>query len=405
MEYNVIWIDDECDTRGKAFIQHCEKRHKIFISAYKTRKAGMDVLERNLKFWDAVILDAKAFNNSEIGEIADVDGLYEARDRLLELRQRRYIPFFILTRQADLLENKSFGKTVGGKFYKKDQIGQETLIADLKREVEKSPRYQLKVWYRPVLNRLYSLDIEAGESILNIFEAMHHPDEHPDFEPVDHYNKLRKILEWNFKEANKYGIIPDECMDIAADKVNLNQSCHYLSGSNCDHIHLRFGDESKKEHIVPKHIKDMMFQILYLGNIKSHTTKLSENDVDNLKKYLNDEVRDSRYLIFSLALQICEITMWLGRYIDEHQNIEENKSKCVKLENNDEEYMGVIEYHEGFHIGSLFSVNLKRTELLGQKVRIAKFSNNTNGKTKEIYPYFVHDKDIQLIEEPENGSK
>ena len=77
-EYNVIWIDDEWDTSGKAFIQICEKRHKIHIKAFKTRRKGMEALEQNLKFWDAVILDAKAYNNSSANEVADVDGLYEA---------------------------------------------------------------------------------------------------------------------------------------------------------------------------------------------------------------------------------------------------------------------------------------------------------------------------------------
>lgn len=410
-EYNVIWIDDEWDTIGKAFIQICEKRHKIHIKAFKTRREGMDVLEQNLKFWDAVILDAKAYNNSSANEVADVDGLYEAIRQIERLKLKRHIPYFVLTRQPDLMDDRMFEKSVG-KFYKKNTEGQNQLIEDLKKEVGNSPRHQLKVFYNDVMERLYSLDIEAGEDVLNILEAMHYPDRYPDFEPVNHYNKLRKILEWNFKKANKYGIIPDECIEDGV--VNLNQSCCYLCGLNCDHIHLRYGDETKKERIVPKHIKDMMFLVLYLGNIKSHTAKLPKDDIDRLERYLKDEVRNSRYLIFSLALQTCEITMWLGRYMDEHLNKEENLRKCVRLEVKDSkdqeekiDLIGVIELDNGiYHIGSkvcLSPVFVKQREWLGKKVKIVKYGENNNDKTKEQYPFFASN--IQLIEETKIGSK
>lgn len=408
--YNVIWIDDEWDTIGKSFIQICEIRHNIHITPFKTRREGIDALEQNLKFWDAVILDAKAFNNSSTNEVASVDGLFAARDRLLELRQRRYIPFFVFTRQPDLFKDEMFEKAVG-KYYKKDAAGQASLITAIKEEVSLSPRHQLRVQYSSVLDRLYSIDIESGESILNIFEAMHYPQDHPDFEPIDHYNKLRKILEWNYKESIKYGIIPEECVENGI--VNLNQSCCYLCGLNCDHIHLRYGDETQKEHIVPKHIKDMMFLVLYLGNINSHTAQLPKEDIDRLEVYLKDEVRNSRYLIFSLALQICEITMWLGRYMDEHPNKEENLRKCVRLEVKDSidqedkiDLIGVIELDNGiYHIGSKVCLNpvfVKKREWLGKEVKIVKYSENINDKTKNQYPFFASN--IQLIEEQENSS-
>lgn len=410
-DYNVIWIDDEWDTIGKSFIQICEKRHNIHIKPFKTRREGMDALEQNLKFWDAVILDAKAYNNSSANEVADVDGLYEAIRQIERLKLKRHIPYFVLTRQPDLMDDKMFEKSVG-KFYKKNAEGQNQLITDLKKEVGNSSRHQLKVFYNDVMERLYSLDIEAGEDVLNILEAMHYPDRYPDFEPVNHYNKLRKILEWNFKEANKYGIIPDECIEDGV--VNLNQSCCYLCGLNCDHIHLRYGDETKKERIVPKHIKDMMFLVLYLGNIKSHTAKLPKDDIDRLERNLKDEVRNSRYLIFSLALQTCEITMWLRRYMDEHPNKEENLRKCVRLEVKDSidqedkiDLIGVIELDNGiYHIGSKVCLNpvfVKQREWLGKEVKIVKYSENINDKTKNQYPFFASN--IQLIEEQDNSSK
>ena len=181
---------------------------------------------------------------------------------------------------------------------------------------------------------------------------------------------------------------------------------------NCDHVHIRYGDESKKDHIVPKHIKDMMFLILNLGNIKSHSAKLPKDDIDRLERYLKDEVRNSIYLIFSLAMQICEITMWIGRYIDEHLNKEDNLKKCVKLEEKvmdevqTEDLIGIVKREKGYyHIGGKYCLNPKTIQQngwFGKRIRILRYDKNTNEKTKDIFPYFAVL--IQLLEEPENGS-
>ena len=48
-----------------------------------------------------------------------------------------------------------------------------------------------------------------------------------------------------------------------------------------------------------------------------------------------------------MALQVCEVTLWLSNYIDNHQNIEENKSKCKVLDDIGQEEGN---YHEGIII-------------------------------------------------------
>ena len=157
-----------------------------------------------------------------------------------------------------------------------------------------------------------------------------------------------------------------------------------------------------------------MFLVLYLGNIKSHTAKLPKDDIDRLERYLKDEVKNSRYLVFSLTLQICEITMWLGRYMDAHPNKEENLRKCTKIEvpsqpekENNIEMCGIIELHDGvYHIGAKVCLNplfVKQRNWLGKKVRIVKYNENQNDKTKDQYPYFASN--IQLVEEAKNGSE
>ena len=404
MEYNVIWIDDECDTRGVSFIQNCKLRHNILIKAFKTRKDGIAALEQNLKFWDAVILDAKAYNKSE-DEMPDVDGLYAAKDRLIELRQQRYIPYFVLTRQPDLIDDKMFQISVGGKFYKKDLDGQNKLIADLKEEVSKSTRFQIKTFYHEAIDQLSDISTESCEDVIDILLAMHHP-ELP-FTPKLHFNPLRQALECVFRSANKVGVIPD--LFFIDDRVNINQCFMYLIGNDAKNVGVRCS-----ERIAPSHIQSMMRMIVNLGNANSHS-KLSDSEIQTAEDKIIKDGMSSKYLVFSMALQLCEIAFWMNRYISEHPDKDENLKKCIPLEidektegkevHDDSEFIGLLEEHEGVcHMGEKFSVLLKHKEWIGKKIRIIKYVANTNIKTKQ-YPYFVREQDFELIEESENGSK
>lgn len=401
-EYNVIWIDDEWDTIGNAFIQICEKRHKIHIKAFKTRREGMEALEQNLKFWDALILDAKAFNN-DINEVADLDGLYEAIRQIQRLEAKRHIPYFVLTRQPDLMDNRMFEQSVG-RFYKKDAVGQSKLIADLKEEVSKSTRFQIKTNYLDAIEQLNAIDSWCSEKILDILEAMHFPDKNID--PLLYYNPLRQTLEYIFRKANKASIIPDEFIGKEKDDVNLNQCVQFLSGGNATWIGIRYG--GAKESVVPSHIKDMMFQVLNLGNINSHSRTLTDKELKKLGVYFKEKVCNSQYLIYSLALQICEIAVFMGKYIAINNDVEKNKKQCKTF--------GTIERIEGNE--SICVIKSKRPgrescicisadyvtskDLIGKKVVVIEEKKNIDTATKEVYPYFASR--IQSLEK-ENGSK
>lgn len=404
MGYNVIWIDDEWDTRGTSFIQTCKLRHQIYISPYKTRKEGIAALERNLKYWDAVILDAKAYNNSE-NEVADLDGMYAARERLIELRQQRHIPCFVLTGQPGLMDDKSFEKAVGKFYNKKNREDVNKLISDLKEEVSRSNRFQIKSIYYDAVEQLKDISIEASEDVIDILEAMHHP-ELP-FTPKLHFNPLRQALECVFRTANKVSVIPD--LFFVDDKVNINQCFMYLIGNEAKIVGVKCS-----ERIAPYHIQNMMSLIVNLGNTNSHS-KLTESEIQIAEDKITKDGMSSKYLVFSMALQLCEIAFGMNRYIAEHPNKKENLKKCIPLDRDekvekrdvldDSEVVGLLEEHEGIcHVGTEFSVLLKHKEWLGKKVRIINYVDNTNSKTKQ-YPYFVREQDFELIEESENGSK
>jgi hypothetical protein len=120
-----------------------------------------------------------------------------------------------------------------------------------------------------------------------------------------------------------------------------------------------------------------------------------------------NENNKTHYLLYSLALNLYEIGIWMFRYIEEHPNREENLKKCTKIEkpmNDDLE--GIIEVQKIYHIGKRFGVNpgfVMKNGLVGKKVKVVKYGANTDVDLNKLYPYFAYN--IQQVEEQENGSK
>ena len=396
IKYEVIWIDDEWE-KMDAFKEECEVIHQIYLHPFSTQKAGMDEFDKNPKKWDAIILDAK-LEKDGVG----VTGLRKAVTHINQVSLSHKIPYFISTGQPDLMGNETFEQAFG-KYYIKERDDQK-LIEDIKVAAGKSSRFQTKTIYLDAIEQLESFDTWCCEKILDILGAMHFPEKNID--PLLYYNPLRQTLEYIFRKANKAGIIPDEFIGKEKDDVNLNQCVQFLSGGNADWIGIRFG--GAKESVVPVHIKNMMFQVLNLGNINSHSRTLDDDEQKRLGEYFKENVCNTRYLIYSLALQICEIAVFMGKYIDAHKDSSENNKQFKTF--------GTIEPIEGND--SICVIKSKRPgrescicisakyasgkNLIGKKVVVLEESNNTNPSTKEAYPYFAAK--IQSLEK-ENGSK
>lgn len=410
--YEVIWIDDEWDKMTQ-FKEECEVIHHINLHPFRTQKAGMDALDKDLGKWDAILLDAKMFDQSEENEEARLVGLRKAIEHINQLSLRRKIPYFISTGQPDLMDDATF-KDSYGKYYIKERDDLQ-LIADIKEAVSKSSRFQVKSLYSEAIEQLSLLNEDAANFMLDILETMHFPASHPDFKPVLYYNQLRQILEWNYREANKYGVIPDEC--IVDGIVNLNQCTCYLSGKDAINVGIRYGEkrgENDFDRIVPQYIEKMIFMILNLGNINSHTAVLNEKERHDFDLFLKNRVNNSQYLIYSLALQVCEITLWLKKYISNHKDTEANRKKCKCLETShgvkeqiptdnikEEEQVGIVEFHDGiYHIGNKFYLNPKTIQQrgwLGKKVKVVKKDINTNPASSKKYPFFAYN--VQPVED------
>lgn len=385
--FEVIWIDDEWE-KMDAFKEECEVIHQIYLHPFRTQKAGMDEFDKNPKKWDAIILDAKMFDESE-NEVPRLDGLRKAVQHINEKTLLRKVPYFISTGQPDLMDNETFEQAFGT-YYIKERDDQK-LINDIKNIASQSTRFQVKTNYIDAIEQLESIDAWCCEKILDILEAMHFPEK--DIDPLLYYNPLRQTLEYIFRKANKVNIIPDEFIGKEKDDVNLNQCVQFLSGGNADWIGIRFG--GAKESVVPVHIKNMMFQVLNLGNVNSHSRTLNDDEQKMLGAYFKENVCNSQYLIYGLALQICEIAVFMGKYIETNKDTNKNKAQCKTF--------GTVEKIEGNE--SICVIKSKRSGresciciptkyaiskgLIGKKVVVIEESLNINTATKLDYPYFA----------------
>lgn len=380
--YNVIWIDDEWDKMTE-FKDECEDLH-IHLQPYSYQKAAMEELDKHPNSWDAVLLDGEIKDKSEHEE-PSTKGLLKALMYLAE--KHKHIPRFISTGKDKVKDNEMLKDE---RIYIKD-IDDEKLFDDIRNTIDNIERFKIKSFYSDAIEQLWTIDPWCCEKMLDILVAMHFPEKNID--PLLYYTPLRKTLEFIFRKANKASIIPDEFIGKEKDDVNLNQCVQFLSGRNAEWIGIRFG--GVKDYVVPSHIKDMMFQVLNLGNINSHSQELNDDELKKLGAYFKENVCNSQYLIYSLALQICEIAVFMTKYIAANKDVEKNKKQCKTF--------GTIEKVEGNE--SICIIKSRRPgrescicisakyatskEIIGKKVVVIEESFNTNPVTKVEYPYFA----------------
>lgn len=382
--YNVLWIDDEYD-KMTAFQQECEDFNGLHLEPFRTRKAGMEALEKDLDHWDAVLLDAKMFDESE-NEVANLTGLGKAKQRLDELSMKRTIPYFISTGKPDLISDKNF-RSLFGDYYEKAK-DDERLIEDMKKAIENSDKAQILNRYKDVFDALSSLEIrnEVESLLMGIFLPMHYPAKDPNFKPVLHFNPLRQVLEYVFRACHKVGLIPDQCM--AGTNINLNQCSLYLAGKNATKAGVKYDGPGAR--IIPEHIESFIRSVLEFGNTHSHTVELSEEDQTKIESIFRS--KRSRYIIFGLTMQICEVITWLAEFIGEHNDKEINLSFCKELPKDGAMYNGremVPEQDDDgiWHCGEC--VIPFKPEIIGKQIRLRDAQPNTRG-TKDKYPYFAY---------------
>lgn len=384
-KYNILWIDDEWD-KMPTFKQECEELYNLVLVPFRTRKAGMQALEDNLEKWQAVLLDAKMFDESE-NEQASLAGLGKAKAHLDRLSVKKAIPYFISTGQPDLLDDDNF-KALFGNYYTKAK-DDEKLMADILQAILNAESSQIKAIYSNIFASSETLGISEyiDSIILDILLPLHYTEKQSSFKPIHHYNQLRQLVEYLFRACHKVGLIPDQC--IPNGIVNLNQCSIYLAGKNAEKAGVRYGEPG--ERVIPEYIEAIIRSVLDFGNVHSHTVELDAEDTIKIENILRSS--QSKYLIFGLTLQLCEAITWFAKYISEHDDKEVNLLYCQGLIKDDDKakYEGKIcvpkQDENGVWHCEECLVILSHWE--SGRMKLKEISDNTNKRTNGKYPYFA----------------
>lgn len=405
----VLWVEDDPKVINSYPLK--AENFDLELVPFSCWDEAKEALLSDFDRWSAIILDAKCKYHKE----SDDNAVVFLREALKDIsvvcsEKGRVIPWYVLTAGDKTEVSDSINEErmkwdadwtkMENKTYYSKEVDNESLYCRIRDIASKSHRLQIFEMYHDAIEYLNSMQTNIGDIIIDIFEAMHYPNNHPNFNPILYYNQLRQILEYNFRAANNFCIIPNECFDKKG-YPNLSQCCHYLSGNDATYAGVRYGLKDNNERIIPTHIELMMRMILDVGNINSHSVKLSDSEEMELKRYFNNNVYSSRYLIYSLALNACEISLWMKKYINTHPNVESNKKKCVRLAVSQEKNIdtkkvveeGIVELHNGiYHIGNKYYLTEKTVNQIGcynKKVKIIQFDKNTKFGIRDKYPLFA----------------
>lgn len=389
--YNVLWLDDESSTL-KIFQKRCES-YGLNLEPYSTKKAAMAALKDNLEHWDAILLDVEIYNENE-NEVPSEEYFDDIKRTIEDLKLKKAIPYFVSTgKEWGSFFRKNY------KYYIKEKQDAE-LIKNMLSAIKATKENQIKAKYQDVFDALASMRLprETESILLDILLPLHYPDEYLGFTSVHHYTRLRKEVEYLFRAFHRVGLVPDQC--IPGGNVNLNQCSIYLSGKPTNHAGVQYGDGG--DRVVPEYIESIIKSILEFGNINSHTVDLEKADEDRIAEILSSG--KSKYLIFGLAMQLCEVIVWANNYIASNGDKEKNLSYCRILQPKEEnksllsqevidEYHGQMfepEYDEELRVWHCGECYVQITSWpSGRKMKLKNLAINTKDWLSYKYPYYA----------------
>lgn len=314
--YNVLWIEDEPE-KMDGFRLNAESEG-IFLHSFNTSKKGIEALKKDFNKYDAVILDAKGYDESE-DEAQELTGLQSSITAIagLEKQYNRKIPHCIFTGQPDLMTDSSFKS-----LYKKTPIyskhghgDDEKMFKEIKKLCNDSETTQLKHRYADVLE-ICDEKYLGNEHYERLIELMQSFDNAKKTNMADDLGKVRKILESLLAKLHHTGVIPDEKYyketdDKKYSEPNLNGASTYIGG------------------IIPK--EDGV-----VSEILKHVTLLAQDSVhykETLKYKVTKFMQKQRtgYLFQGLVAQFFEILVYMKAFIDEKTVDPNIVSGIVKL--------------------------------------------------------------------------
>lgn len=349
INYKVLWVDDEKNNIDP-FVIRAENDYNLSIDVASDWETAEKMLRVHFREYSAIILDANCKLRGTDSKPSEFF-LGQASVRLSRIfgEKHEFIPWYVLSAgtmsQFDTVlelinteERKNMEFVWGKLLYKKDSSGEDSDALLLEKIVEVSNDKTInKVLLRHAdvfkyIGEGNIIDyVQARNYMLKMLSALYNPEENLNFEYEG--NPLRKVLEYVFRTANDYGLLPDECintqgyivlLDASRFMGGLNINCH--QGKNVTY-QIRYGTAGdgkggkNGDSIFPQDIANYVQNILRFSNSDSHTNK---DEIFEIK----DDIKE---LFFGFVLQLSHIIKWFGRYIEEHPDREANKRKIQRI--------------------------------------------------------------------------
>ena len=269
-KYKILWIDDQYELLSD-LMERCEVMNGFEITKCRFAKEGMKTFESHLEEWSAVVLDAKVLMES-LNEVPNLSGLRYCRDRINELKPRRYVPLFVFTGQPDLISNELFENMVDKYYSKGDDDDQ--LIEDIISAADQQDDTQIIHKHQTVFDTWP----ESKHDLLRILKVL----ENEDWQNNSVLNDIRKIMNDVMTRLYERGFCT-----VEHDGSNL-ADCSRMVG------------QRYMEELIPIYIQRAIHTCVEVTNPGSHRSKI---DKDVAKGH-------APYLIRSLIYNMLDILFW-----------------------------------------------------------------------------------------------
>ena len=312
--YNILWIDDQHEELPALHRTAIDYGIKLF--PYKSMNGGCGELEKNYNLYDAILLDAKFFENEDdVPGTEDTKWVHQAKDRILQLGKK--FEYFVLTGQAKAYASEEFNNAFKfvfekGKSEDSDKLFERLVIA-AKNQIETQIRHENSILFEA----LKSYDIEVTKTLLKILKGIKIGSS--GFDDQLYFTQLRIILEHLFRKANSIGLLHDACIQQGNNKVNLTESSLFLSGFDTKHLNV----SCTITHF-PKLIAKNVKNIIYTTGAASHTSNVDVTQNIDIQAYRHEIT--SPYLLYSLAFQLMDVLLWFDSYSKTNDDVAINRS-------------------------------------------------------------------------------
>lgn len=318
--YNILWIDDQHEELSALHRTATDYGIKLF--PYKSMNGGCGELEKNYNLYDAILLDAKFFENEDdVPGTEDTKWVHQAKDRILQLGKK--FEYFVLTGQAKAYASEEFNNAFKFVFEKGKSEDLDELFERLVKAADSQIETQIRHENAKLFEVLKNYDIEVTKTILQILKGIKIGGSN--FDDQLYFTQLRIILEHIFRKANSIGLLHDACVQQGNNQVNLTESSLFLAGFDTKHLNVC----CTKTHF-PKLISENVKNIIHTTGAASHTSNVDVTQNIDIQAYRSEIT--SPYLLYSLAFQLMDILIWYDGYSKTNNDVAKNRSFWKDIE-------------------------------------------------------------------------